>query len=800
MIGARDVRSRKNRQSRNECGCRNQNVCFARCHRLVALSILLLAEQLIGGVCQAGEQHFTAQDEIELYHFGDPYSGHRDAVFFSPDRRYFVVIAEHGLVRLNQPEVMLRVYSSQGVRKFLSSQVTGIEPAPLWIWKRSSFREGPLVTNLRWLADSESFAFLLRTSSGSNQLVLAEVGRRTVEALTSPTQDVTAFDIRDRSHFVYSVWDVAPLRRSRLDRSEASLVGTGRPLKELLFSDDRQMLTNMYDRSELWAVVDGKRIAVHDSASHKILHLYLKGQEALALSPNGRFVVTARAVPLIPESWEVLFPPPTPSSVYRIRAGQQDLGSSQGMRYASEYVMLDLLRGSSVSLADAPMGESAGWYGVPSAAWSLDGRSLVLSNTFLGGEDHESEGRPAAPCVAVVGVRQQRKICLNHRDGANNENYIVEGVGFVHGDPRQVNVAVYKDGKMRREIYVRNDDGFWELHEGSEEGADTENHSLLHVAVKERFDSPPVLVATDETSKESRIIWNPNPQLQRSKLSDVSVLHWKDQTGRDWTGGLYKPMGYVHGNRYPFVIQTHGFHEDEFEPSGVFPTAFAARQLASAGFVVLQVRDCPGRVTADEGPCNVEGYRSAVQTLAEQGIIDPERVGIVGFSRTCFYVMEALTSGSVHFKAALITDGVNEGYLQYLLAVDDSENALAREADAMNGARPFGSGLGNWLKNSPEFNLEKVEAPLQIVASGRGSTLFMWEPYAVLRYLHKPVDLIILNSPEHVLTNPAARLVSQGGAVDWFRFWLKGEENSDAAKIPQYVRWRTLRDHAAYRE
>jgi hypothetical protein len=70
----------------------------------------------------------------------------------------------------------------------------------------------------------------------------------------------------------------------------------------------------------------------------------------------------------------------------------------------------------------------------------------------------------------------------------------------------------------------------------------------------------------------------------------------------------------------------------------------------------------------------------------------------------------------------------------------------------------------------------------------------MWEPYAALRYLNKPVDLVILDSDEHILTNPTARMASQGGTVDWFRFWLKDEEDPDPAKAGQYGRWRTLRD------
>jgi hypothetical protein len=145
------------------------------------------------------------------------------------------------------------------------------------------------------------------------------------------------------------------------------------------------------------------------------------------------------------------------------------------------------------------------------------------------------------------------------------------------------------------------------------------------------------------------------------------------------------------------------------------------------------------------------------------------------------------------FKAASITDGVNEGYLQYIMNVDAFGNWVAHEADATIGARPFGEGLQQWLDRSPGFNMDKVTTPLQVVAPGWNGLLEMWEPYAALRYLRKPVDLIVLPEGTHVLTNPAERLASQSGTVDWFRFWLNGEEDPDPAKTEQYARWREMR-------
>ncbi len=60
--------------------------------------------------------------------------------------------------------------------------------------------------------------------------------------------------------------------------------------------------------------------------------------------------------------------------------------------------------------------------------------------------------------------------------------------------------------------------------------------------------------------------------------------------------------------------------------------------------------------------------------------------------------------------------------------------------------------------------------------------------------LRKPADLMLINTNnQHVLTNPADRIASQGGTGDWMRFWLQNYEDPDPAKSEQYERWRRLR-------
>lgn len=183
----------------------------------------------------------------------------------------------------------------------------------------------------------------------------------------------------------------------------------------------------------------------------------------------------------------------------------------------------------------------------------------------------------------------------------------------------------------------------------------------LQVVVKQGIDQPPLLVASKDGA--SRVIWDPNPQLRHVELGEATIYRWKDKHGREFRGGLFKPAVYAAGERYPLVIQTHGFYDWFYSPSGPgMPTAFAARALAAAGIMVLQVDESCPFGTPEEGPCAVSAYESAVSRLVSEGLVDPERIGIIGFSRSCYYVMEALTTSSLHINAASVTSGLMFDY------------------------------------------------------------------------------------------------------------------------------------------
>lgn len=771
----------------NTSKCHGNGSCV-RASYLASFLILVSCFTCTGPLCHAQEakKPFTVADDIGITVFW-PVGFKRKMVQVSPDGNYFAVYTERGRVDVNRVEDSLRIYRSEDVKEFLDHSDVSQLPLPVWNVSRSD-EKGPVINNWRWLPDSNGVAFLEGPADGDKRLVLADLREKKTETLTSATETVADFDIRDRQHYVYIGTARSDRQKVETER-QAAIVGTGQRLSQLLFPN------GVHPRNYLWAVVDGKPYEVKSNGA-PFLSAWGGGWSDLALSPDGQSLVTQVVVPEVPVSWETLYPSPDASYPWTIRAGHQDPQS--GADSVRQYVLIRLQTGLVQVLTDAPESAFSGWETAASPSWSSDGQAILLPGTFLRSKDQV----PSRPCIAVVDLESNTPTCVETLTGlykmsVEKGSHFVTGARFIDGDKRAIMVdfSTPSDHALGTTEYRSAPNGAWQVVERSRRDSEV-GRDGVEIKVEEGFDRPPLLVAKEKGAL--RVIWDPNPQLKNIDLGQASVYRWKDNEGRERTGGLYKPSNSKPGGRYPLVIQTHGFFESYFHASGLYPPANAARELTAVGIVVLQVAedDCVS-LKPDEGPCAVSAYEGAAKQLVSEGLVDPERIGIVGFSRTCYYVMETLTSGSLHIRAASVTDGLMMTYLQYMLLGGGKEDfgGIGRQFDAVIGAPPFGKGLQQWLKRSPGFNLDKVNAPLLVVAEGPSSLLLsMWEPYAGLHYLNKPVDLIMLNTHEHVVTNPAVRIASQGGTVDWFRFWLKDEEDPDPAKTEQYKRWREFRE------
>jgi dipeptidyl aminopeptidase/acylaminoacyl peptidase len=333
--------------------------------------------------------------------------------------------------------------------------------------------------------------------------------------------------------------------------------------------------------------------------------------------------------------------------------------------------------------------------------------------------------------------------------------------------------------------------------------------------------TPPQLFFHRLGEKEIHVFAKLNPQFGNLTLAHPQEVHWKTSTGFDATGILLLPPDYVKGKLYPLVIHTKPFGSEFACSAGDFPS-FAPQPIANAGIMYLGPgKLVPGGVSQREEdyyPKGYPGYQgvggvaegafamdlwdSAVETLGQQRLIDRGRVGIIGFSHTGWYTEFILSHSRLQYRAATVADNVQYSLGEYWLLHDSS---TINSFDHLYGGPPYGSTLKNWLDYSISFNLDKIHTPLLMEEMGEGvlyssaeappiNLALSFEVFTGLSRLKKPVELYYYPNEDHTPEHPQARLATMQRNVDWYRFWLKDEEDPDPAKAEQYKRWHELRD------
>lgn len=736
---------------------------------------------------------FNVKDSIQMQRF-ERRSG--DALF-SPDRKHFALVTSRGILQTDEVESTLWLFNSDRVRQYLRHELAH-PPVPQVL---ARFRALPqadysdsyasIVSSVRWLADSGTLLFLAQNRRGERQLYSADIRSGSVQALSKQGFDVNQYANAGETLAYLATNSNQTVSLGHYINRDAMDV-TGLAWSSFLFVD--ALAANSLRCNELWILRNTRSSRVAQGQDRRSC-LVNRFDQILSLSPDGRFAVIVSSVQHIPESWRSYrstFPD------RRIDPTSPDATAPGNPLRLTQYELIGLEDGRRRVLVDAPNAWSLGFPDANGAIWSHDGQKLMLLNTFLPFDVSTTEERTKRinPCTAaLVELASQTSTCLAFSDYPERKLFLTSASFTPDDNSVSLDYWGPEIGRTRERVDER--DGRWQetghiglaVTESTDSPRSGRLGEPLSVKVKQDLNTPPTVWAAEGSSSEK--IWDPNPRLANYELGEASIFKWRDQSGHEWTGGLVKPPDYISGTRYPLVIQTHGFIEGEFMTDGAYTTAFAARPLAAAGIVVLQMGENYNyRSLSQEAELQILGLESAIQRLGSDGVIDPDRVGIIGFSRTCYHVETALIKNPRLFAAAVISDGVDQSYMQEMLF---GVGTSAHEGDEIYGAKPFGEGLKRWLESAPGFHLDRMRTPLLIEALRPESVLAEWEIYSSLTMQRKPVALFYFPQGQHILQRPLERLASQQGSVDWFRFWLKDEEHPEAVSARQYVTWRKMK-------
>lgn len=705
--------------------------------------------------CSAGQRRVTVADGIEMGEFAPPvpapFPDPDQSWLFSPDGSRFSVIVRRGDLSNNTVQYTLFVFSAFSARS--QRPVTSLTMA--------SNSNHPAIADLHWLPDNRTLLFLGERPDSPAQIYSFDSDTRSLRPLTHQPTSIVRFDASDDGRVL--VFDEDPVARDFLRTGQTARHGflvKGEELSTLLLSGYRRSAARYSFESRDVFVKVGKRrpqkIALNDGV-WPIL--------SLSVAPNGRYALLETMVRQLPEGWKRYQEP----VLHEFATAPKLPGAYSLIR---TYRLVDTATGQVSSLLESPKD-----WPQNGVFWIDEGRSLVVSHSYL----------PLEGVSAPVREERENHTAVVEIALPSRKLTIVDGEALTATawNPKTAELVLSGKDGIRR-VYKRTGTG-WQGVLATETPALPRPPRLELV---EDLNLPPSLWLSDASGAQRVMILDPNPQFHSFCFGHVRPLEWKASDGRSMTGGLYLPPDYTPGRRYPLVIQTHTFEPHQFRIDGPWHSGYAGQALAAREIVVLQLTNQrSGDGTPEEAPRAMAAYESAIDYLAGQGIVDPGRVGILGFSRSVYRVSYTLTHSKYPFRAATLADGVDGSYFQAVAFA----NTEGPDATALNGAPPWGAGLSRWIEHSPLFNIDRISCPIRIEAYGMNSLLTMWPWYSLLMQREMPVDLILLPDAPHEIVKPWERLVSQQGDVDWFAFWLGGAEDPSPAKAAQYDRWRRFR-------
>lgn len=259
------------------------------------------------------------------------------------------------------------------------------------------------------------------------------------------------------------------------------------------------------------------------------------------------------------------------------------------------------------------------------------------------------------------------------------------------------------------------------------------------------------------------------------QLGTLEDLTSRSKDGTEIHGLVTKPAGYVAGRKYPAVLYIHGGPNGQDSYGFTFDREF----FAANGLVVIQVnyRGSSGRgnasqkaIFADWGNKEVVDLLGAVDEVVRQGVADPDRLGLGGWSYGGILTNYTIATDP-RFKAAV--SGASSSMQFSMYGLDQYIVQYEQEMGQPWKARDV------WMKVSyPFFNVEKIRTPTLFLCGEKDFNVpiaGVEQMYQALRSLNVPTQLVVYPGQYHGLTVPSYQRDRIQRYLDWWNKYLQPE-------------------------
>ena len=753
------------------------------------LAIGLLPTVIFGADSQ--RKPFTVRDSIALTKVLDfnTSDGEQAPGLFSPDRSHLVILTRRGDLARNVNVETLLLFDAREIQTYLSSANVKPEPHAKELVAVSAHQPWDGISHVSWL-NNQDICFTAKLDSDFAQAFSINIadGKRT--QLTHSTSGVLSFAVAANKVVYYTLASATNSRPREVGwRSFGELIepdgsaAHGSPLVELFVKS-----------------TNGEQSRRIDMPVSRLSQTF----QRIWIAPTGNYAISFRPAASWSSDWADYKIPHYELFGYspdKMAGGDY---TSPEVQNRTQYQLIDLRNGAAKPLLNAPSGFLAQNYTPAVVFWPSDGKSVIVSDTFLPldtGDQQTNHQRQLGPAIAEIDLASGKVTEITSEPYITPEtdrgSAALEHIVSIEWDAKENLLTVRKQqrGKELSSQAFHKVDGAWRQEPGRAEEAVSKQE--VTVSREEGLNERPKLYAKGLSCGCRKLLYDPNPQSDQFNFGHAEIFDWTDANSNSWHGGLIYPISYVKGKKYPLVVQTHGFNADEFlidGPDG-YTTAFAAQPLANSGFLVLQIGDSRQAMTLDEheGERYAEGFHAGIEKLISEGLADPAKIGLISFSRTGWHTLYLLKKYPDLLTAVTMADAGLIGYVADILSVNSPKDFKMQFSKVVGGIQK----PADWMEKSAMYQLSAIETPVRLEANDPGSAVATWEMYSLLRSANRAVDFVYFPQGNHILFSPENRLGSQGGNVDWFRFWLQNYEDPDPAKAEQYARWRELKKQQA---
>jgi len=310
-------------------------------------------------------------------------------------------------------------------------------------------------------------------------------------------------------------------------------------------------------------------------------------------------------------------------------------------------------------------------------------------------------------------------------------------------------------------------------------------------------DEPPRLEAINLDTGVSRILFDPNAEL-RSLTQGRALWHtWETSTGYLGRGIMILPDDYRPGKTYPAVITTYACGNG-FLRGGSGDNA-SEYVLAKHGFIAVCVNVPVSEILMRETdksriyPVYCDIILGLIADLTKSGKLDPSRVGLsgqsLGANAGAYCISHSNSLAAAAFRHGSYPELARWELFDTSAAARGPSGVYAR----LGLPDPRNDPTGKWDRMSVSHHAANINAPtlLELDDLEHLGALPLW---SAMRDEGKAVEMYVFPEDTHLLIQPIHMLVNFERQLDWFRFWLKNEEDVTVDKPAQYERWNRLRE------